>query len=339
MKDFNRASITWTVKEMVRLANAGKIKFDNAVQRGLVWDDGKKSLLIDSILQGYEIPPMYAKKGEGNVYDMLDGKQRCNAILDYVANKFSLTELSEELESYDNLCFDQLDAEDQDIIMSYALKVTYFDGISDADVQEIFYRLNNGKPLSTYEQTRVKAKSLNEVQALSQMSLFNSDKTGRKYPGYKKEELIFRLMMTLTEESPDLERKSLTEYIRTHTITEEEQERAFDAFKLYATITDAVLSTATPEDKKQKQKIYKRLLSPTHMLSVIPYMVRAVEDLRSTTQMRLWLETFFSGKKRASIDETYNDNASRGSAKRAALMARHDALERSYLKFMEENKV
>ena len=75
MKDFNRASITWTVKEMVRLANAGKIKFDNAVQRGLVWDDGKKSLLIDSILQGYEIPPMYAKKGEGNVYDMLDGKQ------------------------------------------------------------------------------------------------------------------------------------------------------------------------------------------------------------------------------------------------------------------------
>ena len=90
------------------------------------------------------------------------------------------------------------------------------------------------------------------------MSLFDSDKTGRKYPGYKKEELIFRLMMTLTEESPDLERKSLTEYIRTHTITEEEQERAFDAFKLYATITDAVLSTATPEDKKQKQKIYKR---------------------------------------------------------------------------------
>ena len=56
---------------------------------------------------------MYAKKGEGNVYDMLDGKQRCNAILDYIANKFSLTELSEELESYDNLCFDQLDAEDQ----------------------------------------------------------------------------------------------------------------------------------------------------------------------------------------------------------------------------------
>ena len=188
MKDFNRASITWTVKEMVRLANAGKIKFDNAVQRGLVWDDGKKSLLIDSILHGYEIPPMYANKGEG--------------------------------------------------------------GISDAEVQEIFYRLNNGKPLSTYEQTRVKAKSLNEVQALSQMSLFDSDKTGRKYPGYKKEELIFRLMMTLTEENPDLERKSLTEYIRTHTITEEEQERAFDAFKLYASITDAVLSTATPEEKK-----------------------------------------------------------------------------------------
>ena len=70
--------------------------------------------------------------------------------------------------------------------MSYALKVTYFDGISDADVQEIFYRLNNGKPLSTYEQTRVKAKSLNEVQALSQMSLFDSDKTGRKYPATRR---------------------------------------------------------------------------------------------------------------------------------------------------------
>ena len=336
MKEFNRASVSWTVKEMIAMVSKGKIVFNNAVQRGLVWDDARKSLLIDSILQGYEVPPMYAKKGDGNVYDMLDVKQRCNAVIDFVGDKFPLTEVSEDLEDYDGLLFSQLEPEDQDTILSYSLKVTYFDGASDEDVQEIFYRLNNGKPLSSYEQTRVKAKSLPEVQKLCLMPLFDTEKTGRKYTGYKREELVYKLLMVLTEDNPDLERKSLAEYIRSHEITEDEVKLATTCFNMYTTIIDNIMETATDDDRKLKTKIYKRLVSQTHMISAMPFMVRAAEEKRSLKQMQFWLESFYAGKKRATVSETYNDNASRGSAKRASVDARHKALEKSYEKFMAD---
>ena len=333
MKDFNRASITWTVKQMQDLFKKGRLTFDNAVQRGLVWDDAKKSLLIDSILQGYEIPPMYAKKGEGSVYDMLDGKQRCNAILSFIANEFSLTGLSEELESYDALTFDQLDTDDQDIIMSYPLKITYFDGITDAEVQEIFYRLNNGKPLSTYEQTRVKAKSLPIVQKFTKSPLFD---TGRKYPGYKCEELVYKLMMVLNDPEPDLERKSLTEYIRNHTITPEEEKQANEAFNLYYNMLEDLKAAATGEAEKSNLRIYKRLTSPTHMLSVMPFMLKGAKDGHNARELRYWLAVFYNGKKRATISDEYNLNASRGSAKRLSVSARKAALEKNYEDWFKE---
>ena len=65
-------------------------------------------------------------------------------------------------------------------------------------------------------------------------------------------------------------------------------------------------------------------------------LVRAAEEKRSLKQMQFWLESFYAGKKRATVSETYNDNASRGSAKRASVDARHKALEKSYEKFMAD---
>lgn len=48
---------------------AGKVNFDNAVQRGLVWDISKKSLLIHSMVYGYAIPAMYFTRDMEGVYD------------------------------------------------------------------------------------------------------------------------------------------------------------------------------------------------------------------------------------------------------------------------------
>lgn len=39
-----RFNIQWTAKTLTNQMNKGKVNFDNAVQRGLVWDNGKKSL-------------------------------------------------------------------------------------------------------------------------------------------------------------------------------------------------------------------------------------------------------------------------------------------------------
>lgn len=45
-----KANINWTAKQIVKMAEKGTINYDNAVQRGLCWDNERKSLLIHSII-------------------------------------------------------------------------------------------------------------------------------------------------------------------------------------------------------------------------------------------------------------------------------------------------
>ena len=47
----------WTIRKVVDNYESGVSVFDNAVQRGLVWDIEKKSRLIRSTLLGRPIPP------------------------------------------------------------------------------------------------------------------------------------------------------------------------------------------------------------------------------------------------------------------------------------------
>ena len=89
-----KANINWTAKQLCKMMDKGTINFDNSVQRGYVWDLKRKSLLIDSMINSYPIPPFYAAKNE-NGYDMLDGKQRASAIHEFISGKFALKGLSE----------------------------------------------------------------------------------------------------------------------------------------------------------------------------------------------------------------------------------------------------
>jgi hypothetical protein len=62
-------------------------------QRNYVWSDDKASYLLESILLGYQIPPIifFSRKRDGkNILEIIDGRQRYQTILRYVDNEFSL---------------------------------------------------------------------------------------------------------------------------------------------------------------------------------------------------------------------------------------------------------
>jgi hypothetical protein len=62
-------------------------------QRRLVWDRKKKSLLIESLLMNVPIPPVFLYETELNRYEVMDGQQRLNAIMEFYDNRFSLNGL------------------------------------------------------------------------------------------------------------------------------------------------------------------------------------------------------------------------------------------------------
>ena len=83
--NIRRSVIQWTAKGLKKQMEKGRVNFDNAVQRNLVWDDSKKSLLIHSMIYGFAIPGFYfTYDKDADLYDSLDGKQRCNAIVTFM---------------------------------------------------------------------------------------------------------------------------------------------------------------------------------------------------------------------------------------------------------------
>ena len=62
-------------------------------QRRLVWDRKKKSLLIESLLMNVPIPPVFLFEYDLNRYEVMDGQQRLNTIVDFYQNRFTLTGL------------------------------------------------------------------------------------------------------------------------------------------------------------------------------------------------------------------------------------------------------
>ena len=214
-----RFNINWTAKALVNQMEKGKVNYDNAVQRSLVWDVEKKSLLIHSMIYGYAIPAMYFTRDENGVYDSLDGKQRSNAISEFLHDEFALSadtpSVMDEngcMEDISGMYFSQLPEWVQDKIKDYNLTIYYYADMTEQEIREFFRRLNNGKPLSAIELTRANVPSLTIFQQLAKHSAiqFVVSEAGRKR--FTDEMIAMQLYQLITEESPDFSTKPFREW-------------------------------------------------------------------------------------------------------------------------------
>ena len=205
-----RANINWNAKQLYKMVHKGTITFDNVVQRGFVWKTDRSSLLIHSMLTGWiPVPPFYMVRGEQKDYDAIDGQQRCLSVHNYFDGQFPLTGIPEvEMEKDDGttvnidvngMYYNDLPEELRDTLDSYSLTIYYFENITDDQIAEMFFRLNNGKPLSAIELTRVKAKSMAIIKELGQHELFQSALTKKALERYTNEDIVIKTYAMLHE--------------------------------------------------------------------------------------------------------------------------------------------
>ncbi|WP_071595095.1 DUF262 domain-containing protein [Hymenobacter aerophilus] len=144
------------------------IKEDPEYQRkGDVWTLEKKQLLIDSILNEYDIPKLYfhylnksQREATNNPFEyaIIDGRQRLQAIYEFIDGKFTLANdfeyLADELVRAGNMSY-------IDLAMSYPKLKIRFDSFTlpiisveteDIDlIEDMFSRLNEAVPLNASE--------------------------------------------------------------------------------------------------------------------------------------------------------------------------------------------
>lgn len=159
-----KLSISWSIKKIMQNINKGNIIFNHPIQRKTgQWTKEQKSLLIHSMLSDYPIPPLYAIKDKmkDNKYSILDGKQRLTIIKDFMEDKFNLLNVPpviiDDIEfDINGLKFSGLQEELKDELKDVNLLIYIFEDCSEYEIEEIFFRLNNGTALTKDQKTKAK---------------------------------------------------------------------------------------------------------------------------------------------------------------------------------------
>lgn len=324
----NRSNMQWTAKTLANQIRKENVLFDCAVQRSFVWDITKKRMLIDSMIRNFPINALYFNRSDDGRYDALDGKQRSNAIQSFIDNEFTLDNLepfyneSGEEVNANGLKFEELPEWMQDQIKEYSITIYYFDGITDEEVAEFFFRINNGKPLSSIELTRVKANSLDKFQRIAALPAIADAISDKGKLKYNDETIAMQAWEICFLENPDFTTAKFRDVIQAADVTDEQTDRLSDACGY---ISDYLRMLNT--DDREDAKVYKRVRSKTHLVSAI-YLANKVLDSMTADEFGKRLDVFFRGGKEASISPEYNAACRSGSARNDAIVTRKTALDK-----------
>lgn len=151
---------------MFLYSERNEIQLDPHYQRmGGVWTLEKKQLLIDSILNDYDVPKLYfhefsrAQKAQtGFGYAVVDGRQRLQTIWDFIDGEFAISNDFEYQRdpslALSNLTYEDVAKEFPKIRIAFDSFVLPVVGISTDDedlIEDMFSRLNEAVPLNAAE--------------------------------------------------------------------------------------------------------------------------------------------------------------------------------------------
>lgn len=125
-------------------------------------------------------------------------------------------------------------------------------------------------------------------------------------------------------EEVSFEGKDFNPLFETAAISEDER---LELGKVFSLIYDTHIYLA---DNKEKA-VAKKLYTETHMISLVPFFAKAVEDGIEENMMGDWLVNFFG-----SHSEEYDIAAGNGSAKNSNITTRHNILSESFEQFFSE---
>jgi hypothetical protein len=149
---FRVDSKIFSVRQLVDFMADGDLDIYPAFQRKLVWTEGQRSRLIESILLGVPLPSIYLASGADGRLSVVDGQQRLSSIYDFAMDRFPLVELV-DLPQLSGMHFKNLKPNLRRRIQQAQLAVNVVDPQAPSHVKfDIFTRLNTGgTPLSAQE--------------------------------------------------------------------------------------------------------------------------------------------------------------------------------------------
>lgn len=139
------------------------IDYTPEYQRDYVWELSDKVALVDSIMCNVDIGKFTfvslsyeeGHKRDDRFYEILDGKQRIQAIIDFYEDRFL----------YNGLKFSELSVKDQQVFMSHAIAYCELENLNREQILRTFIKLNTtGKVMDAMHLDKIKDKWLEELK-------------------------------------------------------------------------------------------------------------------------------------------------------------------------------
>lgn len=346
--------VNWNVRKLVRLVESGSIDFDYPIQRaGGQWDDLQLSLLIHSAASDYPIPPilLLGSKEKKNVDYVLDGKQRFMNIVNYVIgvknpktseyplNAYKLHPdtpnvfLPDSEDEYEiaGKYFDQLHEDVQSEILGANLSIIRLDEATDEEIEELFFRWNNGTPLTKQQKSRAK-------MGTQKATLI--DKL-QKHSFLKEKASFTRLQRRRSDDEAVV--------LQTMMLMSEDEVESFVADKIlqYATgikekdITEVVKSVSDALDYADASIESKMsLLKKLHLPTLLVVAKKAYDEDVSNEVFTAWVEDFNYAinsrtRDKALVKTLYKDYMGAGSVKKAKIYGRLNEIIKHFEEFVK----
>ena len=197
------------------LAQEKYIDFSPSYQRmGRVWNKEQKQLLMDSVINGFDIPKIYFQfmpqnKNALSIYNyaVIDGKQRLEAIFDFFKNELPLSDAFDYINEIDKKqcidvrgkTFSEIDDIEPSIIariLEYELCIVFMDTDNPDIINETFVRLNSGVAVNTAEKRNASGGTLSQQMKILYMeSRFFTNKIRMTNARYAHFDLALKFLM------------------------------------------------------------------------------------------------------------------------------------------------
>ncbi len=141
------------IQDIINLQAKGELDTNPWYQRRSVWNDSQKSYLINTLFAKKPMPSIYIRHSLNldkgiSIKEVVDGQQRTKAIISYYNNEFAARHPEHE----NKVKFTELTKAQKQTFLLTTLPIGYLLGATDADVIDIFARINSvAKTLNAQE--------------------------------------------------------------------------------------------------------------------------------------------------------------------------------------------
>lgn len=350
-----KLSLPWKASQYKNMYMLGSLSDDYPIQRGgKQWSSSQKSLLVHSLIENYPIPNVLLLKikDDEKTY-ILDGKQRITTVVDflsgekmedgsYPANAFKLDDETpiaridvggqEQLFEIAGLYYDELPQQVKDDVRTAIIGGSRLEDATDEEIEELFYRWNNGTALSEQQKVRVLMGTKNAIVFDTLVKHPFMQERASFTPMQKRrgenEGVILQAMMLLSGyDFKSFVVNEMTKYAKSI--------RGEDISEIVDILTEAF--DYLYKNTSTKSMLYKKL----HLPTLIMIGVNAMGGKYSDRLMDDWIVDFTmaitdKSKENATMQTNYREYMGAGSVRKSKVDGRLQEMETHFAEFAKE---